>query len=298
MTLYNDYPEDEEYIAILSMSIEYLAFEEALAMSTDVVVAQLVARRPFGRSMEELEFVVSEWIFGDASERIFVYLTNHDISISGIQEISFAEYEIIFERGVDYLLSLQRLHSLDVISNFHEDGHFLINGSPIINLNNPIESTMYNESIIAHATELDFRRRTLSRDQIVSFAYEATRNNPLEPYMGDFIRSRDIEDIISGSPEILMIEINELIDSIDNCAISSNIYVVTVIQTLKGEFEVGENFELEFFMDTVRIGEQYLIAIRPGMIHPATGMWFNFLTSRNSVFSMEQLDEIISILER
>lgn len=43
-----------------SMLMIYQTFEEALTGSTEVVVAQLVERRPFGTGWEELEFVVSE----------------------------------------------------------------------------------------------------------------------------------------------------------------------------------------------------------------------------------------------
>ena len=276
--------ENNEYVVI--QSTDFFTFEEALNSSTDVVVAQLVERRYFGSCMVELEFVISEQIFGNAPEHIFVYLDK-------IMRGSFRVYDIEFEMGIDYLLLLERLDSSNIISNFHEDGYFLAVGAPVIDLNNPMKSMLNNESIIDHSVSLDFSLSSLSREQIISFAYEMTKNNPLTPYFGDFIRTNCIEKIVNNSPAILVVEINELINSIDNCTRALERYRVTVIEVLSGGLIIYYEFEIEFFMDTVRTGEQHIIAIGVDVFGPKT----YHLTSRNSVFSIEQLDEVISILD-
>lgn len=293
-TITNQSEDNECNCGLLEVTMFHYSFEEVLASSTDVVIAQIVERRPFGSGMAEVEFVVSERIFGDAPDRIFVYLDNANIAGWGG---SYRTYEAEFEEGVEYLLVLS-IHRR-VISNFHEDGYFFVGGIPIVNLDNPIESTMYNQSIVRHSTDLDFSDPMLSRDQIVSFAREVTRNNTpadeRETY-GDFIRSNNMEDIISGSSEILVVEINELLSSTRNCWRSSETYSASIVQTLKGEFEVGEEFRLPFFMDTVRPGELHIIAVRSGVFHEGTGMWITSMTSRHSLFNMDQLDEIKAIL--
>jgi len=270
------------------------SFEEVLALSTDVVIAQLVERRPFGGGMAEVEFFVSERIFGNASERIFVYLDNADISGWGG---SYRSYEAEFETGVGYLLLLSINRT--IVSNFHDDGYFLVGGIPIVNLDNPMKSTMYNQSIVKHSTDLDFSDPNLSRDQIVSFAQEMTRSNtPASERESHriFIRSDDIEDIINESPEVLVVEINRLISSGGNCAMSSDIYTVTIVESLKGELEVGDKFELIFFMDMVSPGEHHIVAIRQGIIHPGRGRWSNRFTSRHGLFSLDQQQEIENII--
>ena len=290
--------EDNEYsYGEISMLMIYQTFEEALTRSTEVVVAQFVERRPFGETMEELEFVVSEQIFGNTADRIFVYIQNANISVMETS-LLLNENDVFFEQGVDYLLPLVRLDRFHVMTNFHEDGYFLTGGSPIINLDNPIASTMYNEPIMEHANEIDFRRRSLSRAEIIDFAYETTRNNPLAPEMGDFIRSNNIEDIVNESSDILVIEINDYVRSINDGIESTSRYSVSVIENLKGEWGVNYNsFEMNFFIDTVRIGERHIVAIRPGTsAHPATGIWFNRFTSRNSLFSLDQQAEIEEII--
>ena len=251
--------------------------------------------------MEELEFAVSERIFGNAPERIFVYLHNDKISVmnSPVAVNSFRERDVIFENGVDYILSLRIIDS--VVSNYHKDGYFLMNGNAVVNLDNPRQSKMYNESMENHSTELDFSNRTLSSEQIVSFVREVTRDNVPVTEREDFrlfIRSNNVEDIVNESPYVLKVEINELIESGGNCSGSTDIYSVTAVQTLKGEFEVGYEFELIFFVDTVRSGEEHIVAVRRGSAdpHPATGLRTYFFTSRRSLFGMQQQSQIEGIL--
>ena len=282
----------------ISASMEYFTFEETLVLSTDVVIAQFVERRPFGASMEELEFVVSERIFGDAPERIFVYLHSSHASVMGTS-IDFVGIEMEFEKGVSYLLSL--IINNNPISNFHEDGYFLTGGAPVVNLDNPIESMMYNEPLAYHSRELDFTSRSLSRGEIVSFVRGVTRDNIPENERNPdnpVIRSNNMANITEGSPIVVVIEINELVDSGSNCAISSDRYTVTVVESLKGDFEIGYQFNLIFLMDAVRIGEQHIVAIRSGWgrPHPVTGLVTHHFTSRHGLFSLNQQQEIEEII--
>ena len=73
-------------------------------------------------------------------------------------------------------------------------------------------------------------------------------------------------------------------------------FVVTVVDSLKGEFAAGYEVELTFFMDTVGIGEQHIVAIKPGPPHPSTGLQMTHFTSRNSLFNLDQWDEIETIV--
>lgn len=239
---------------------------------------------------------MSEQIFGNTADRIFIYVQNANISVMETS-LSLNENDIFFEQGVDYLLPLVRLNRSHVMTNFHEDGYFLVGGRPIINLDNPIASTMYNESIMEHASAIDFRRRNLSRAEIIAFAYETTRNNPLAPSAGDFIRSNKLEDIVNGSSDILVIEINEYLSSTNDGVRTISRYYVNIDEVLKGEWGINySEFKMAFFTDTVRVGERHIVAIRPGLAHPATGIWFNHFTSRNSLFSLDQQAEIEEII--
>ena len=286
----------------MSIMTFYQDFEDTLLAGTNIVIAQLAHRRPFGHSMEELEFIVIEQIYGQTAGQIFVYL-NHNVNISvsgGEDEITFRETDVEFEKGVDYLLTLMMIDS--VVSNFKDDAYFLTSSALVINLNEPTQSTMYNQPLALHATELDFSDSNLSEEDIIAFVAELTNFDAnletTENLDYNNIRSENLADIVNHSPIIVEIEINELIYSMVNCYRASDMFVVTVTQSLKGEFDIGYSFELILFKDTARIGERHIVALREGSFypHPETGLGIHFLTSRHGMISLDYLDGIIEIL--
>jgi len=274
-------------------SMIYFTFEEIAALATDVVVVQYVTHRPFGRSATEFEFIVNERIFGNAADRIFIY-ANDNITTSVMEtDISFRENELSFTTGTQYLLLLEKIETTH--SNTNEDGFWIL-GNLVIDLENPSRSTMYNEPLSQHATEINFNSRNLSREMIVSYIGELTRNNrpSREP-----IRSDRLEDIIEASPYVLIVEIGEprrlSTDGVSSDWRSTDIYYTLVINALKGDMEAGDIVRMVFLADTVRQGERHIIAIEP---IPGTYSYFYMFTTRyNSLFTLDQLDEILYILD-
>jgi len=279
-----------ESIQLISASFEYMTFEEALAFATDVVIAQYVGSRPFGESLMEFEFIVSERILGNAADRIFVYTeSNIRANVFGSpQPVTYMPGELTFTVGTYYILPLGAIGS--PYAKTHDDGFVFIRNI-VINLDNPSESGMYSESLARHSTNLDFDRQ-LARSEITSFVADLTRSNsPGE----DFIRSSEIEDIIDGSPYVLVIEINEPRRLVSQQAttdwMETDLFYITVIRSLKGELTIEFNV-MTFFANTVQTGEQHIVAAKP--IEEGHN-WLDF-TSRNSLFRMDQLNEIMRIL--
>jgi len=269
----------------------YLTFEEAVELASDVVVAEFVAHRPFGQSLTEYEFVVHERIFGNAADRIFVYEQNNtSISVVGM-DISYEVTGRPFNTGTEYLLLLEMIDP--IYANTHEDG-FLFLTNIKLDLNAPSTSTMYDEPLTQHSTGMNFNSRSLTRERIVSYVYELTRNNTPAR---ERIMSEDIEDIIKGSPYVLVVEIGEprrlSHEGASTDWRSTDIYNTNVVRVLKGEMEVGDLVRMVFFADTVQTGEQHIIAIEPR--DPDDPYFYGF-TTRNSLFGMEELDEILLIL--
>ena len=108
-----------------------------------------------------------------------------------------------------------------------------------------------------------------------------------------FIRSEAIEDIVNGSPYVFVIEINEArgLSSGTGGFMSIDLYYVTVVEDLKGEPVMGNEIVVVFFADTVFRGEQHIIAVE----QVPNGSFYRF-TSRDSLFRMDQLYEIMEIL--
>ena len=271
---------------------EYVNFEGALGFVTDVVIAQCVGYRPFGENATEIEFVVSEWVVGepraidDDADRIFVYVENHLYASVAGREVDFQPNALTFMNGTDYLLPLHRTGG--PYSSAHDNGFRFGTGNIVIDLGEPENSVMYTESLSNHTTGLNLYGEK-TKYEIIAYVQERTEGNP--PGIPDFIRSEEIEDIINGSPYILIVEINEpfRLTSGTSDWMSTDIYYVTLVEVLKGDINV-ENVEIViFFADTVFQGERHIVAVE------GDHDWLRF-TSRNSLFSMDQLDEILEIL--
>ena len=269
-----DAPADSSNNTAVSASRVYYTFEEVLPARTDVVIVNYVGHRPFGERLTEFEFTVVDRIVGNAADTIFVYSSD---------ALSFTE-------GSDYLLALYRLWQAH--RRTHPDG-FMFIGELIINLDDPTKSTMYNEPLYLHATELDFNSMNLTREQIIAFVAEKTANNPPGR---DHIRSDNIMDIITGSSYVLVVDIDRPLRLVDEQVsrdwMETDIYYVTVVEALKGDIDVGAEMNVAFFADTVQTGERHTVAVRRVS---EGGTSFDF-TSRDSLYSMNQRDEILEIL--
>ena len=275
-------------------SMIYRDFEETAEMATDVVIARYVTRRPFGQNLTEFEFVIQERIFGNAADRIFVYV-DHRISTSALRaDGSVAEPN--FSTGTDYLLMLYKLDS--VTSTTHVDGFWFLSNL-VLDLNNPSASTIHGEPLTQHSRGMNFNNRNLLRASIVAYVSELTRNNTpsREP-----IRSDDIKDVITGSSYVLVVEINEPIRLAhqairSDLMVATDIYNTTVVRSLKGDMEVGDTVRMIFFADTVQMGERHIIAIEPLEVIEGHSSYFHMFSTRNhSLFRMDQLNEIMEIL--
>ena len=271
---------------------KYLTFEDAAMMATDIVVAEFVAQRPFTQSATEFEFIVHERIFGNAADRIFVYTFNiFGFSVMGTG-YSFMDSERQFTTGTQYLLLLNK--TVDIYANFHEDG-FVLFTDLMLDLNDPSRSTMYNEPLTLHSTGMNFDSRSLTSEEIISYVYALTRNNTPAR---DHIRSENLADIIKGSPYVLIVDITQprrlAHEGMQTGSRSTDIYYTTVVEVLKGDKQVGDLVRVIFFADTVFPGERHIVSITPR--NPDAPYFYGF-TSRNSLHTTDQLDEIISIIE-
>ena len=308
--LLNDLENNDEYLeqptqccSPLTGSMHYITFEEALRAASHIVVAQLVARRQFGCFQEELEFVVSERIHGTTPDRIFVYISSHHTSVLNTPHSLGRGDNMEFEYGVNYLLPLSILNT--VISNFHEDGFELSSIGPFINLDSPHLSTMYGEPLSYHATSIDFSSRSLESDEVIFSIQETTMNNVVFDQDRNransmFIRSNRIEDIVLRSPNIVIIEVDEVTHTLDNCIFTRDGLAITVVHSLKCNMEIGDRLEITSFIGDMEVGERYIIALDnpSAFAAPSSGLHLSRLTSRNSVFPMEyeqQIGEILGI---
>ena len=260
-------------------------FELMIEVATDVVVAEFVERRQFVERATEYEFIVHDRIFGNAADTIYVYVVYNEM------DHRFAAPEFQFTPGAHYLLPLIRL--VNIYSSFHYDGYTFISDL-ILDVDNPSSSTMLNQPL-ASLSNMNFNSRGLSRESIISYV----RTLPRNPYFTIdrvFITSDNLSDIIVGSPYVLVIEITEprrLASELSHTDISStDIYITTVVEVLKGDLQVGDLVTITFFADTVSPGEKHIVSVTP----VSTSPYSQIFTSSHSLHSLDQRDEIIAIL--
>jgi len=258
--------------------VKIFTLEEAAELSTDVVVAKFVEERPFGEYLRELEFTVYDRIFGEAPDRIFVYVSN--TMYGGSTQFSI---------GNEYVLLLEKLSN--VYANTHEDGFIPITNI-YLNLDRLTRSTIHGESL--SSSVLNFNNLFLTRDRVISHLRDITVNNiPARMY----IRSNELGEIIEGSPYVAIVEIYSPFrlarQATPSDWRSTDIYMVRVEEVLEGNIEPGDLLRVIFFADTVQPGERHLVAIEPDdENHP----FFYTFTSRDSLIPMYRLDEVLEIL--
>ena len=278
-------------------SFMYMTFEEAITeFATDVVVAQYVGSRPFGVNLTEFEFIVVDRILGYAGDRIFVYSNNNvSADVFGASEsVVYMPGNLAFSYGTTYMLPLIRISRAH--TNIQAEGFTFIRNI-VINLDNPAMSIMYSEELSNHSAALDFSAMGHARMDVASFLVsyvdKLTRYNT--PSRG-FINSNEIEDILYESPYVLLIEIGSPLrlshEQASTDLMATDLFYINIIYELKGNPVITYDTVMIFVANTVSPGEQHIVAVEP---ITEGSSWFQ-LTSRNSLFSFDQLLTIEPIL--
>ena len=269
----------------LGMGGSRWTLESTVEIATDVVVAEFVGRRPFGQRTTEYEFIVHDRIFGNAADTIFVYVVYDEMSHR------FVDPDLQFTTGTQYLLTLIKL--ADIYTSFHYDAFIFINDL-MLDLNDPSGSTMYNQPLSLFS-DMNFDSNGLTKEHIISYVRTLPRN-PHLTVDRVFITTDNLWDIINGSPYVLIIEITEPIrmasEALHSDIRSTDIYYTTVVEVLKGDLQVGDVVTVTFFADTVFLGETHIVSIAP----LSGSSCYQIFTSSHSLHSMEQRNEIISII--
>jgi len=278
-------------------SFDYLNFEEAvLESATHIVVAQYAGSRPFGDQHTEFEFIVIDEILGETTERIFIFAKHMHAHVFGhMYEVEYRPGDLSFETGIDYLLPL--IHTDSVHSIIERDGdRFIFIQQIVIDLDDPSNSMIYNESLDDHIDGIDLDEETAA-EEIISFVEELAEEIEAEGRAEIIIiDSNNMEEILLGSPDVWIVEIGEPWRLSHEQVVTmwrlDDIYYAKIVEVLKGDGIINEEWLVVFLPDTVFTGERHIVAV----VNNFPEAEFYDLTSRYGLFSMDQLDEIREIL--
>ncbi|MCL1904215.1 MAG: hypothetical protein FWF94_07345 [Oscillospiraceae bacterium] len=278
-----------------SVTFEYHTFEEALTdFATDVVKVHYIAQKPFGeqQSLTEYEFTVLDRVLGNAADTIFVYTEgeeNIDATFIGTdKDISYTPGDLEFNTESTYLIILQKI--LSPLASTQDDGYTFLDDI-VIDLEKPSNSRMYSEALDNHSDDFRFNDHP-SEDEIIGYIKELT-NQKQEPIYNHFPENETTENILKGSPYVLSVEVGELFTAPRTDWMSTDVHHVTVTKVFKGDILSGHECLITFTANSVKVGEQYIVAVEP--IEEGYDDWFR-LTSVNSLFDVELQGEILKVL--
>ena len=277
-------------------SLLYYTFEEACLLANTVIIANYIGSSELydmdkdGYSLTYIknEFIVKDTLFGNPTEKILIYTQGANLPIiddKGIAtEVSPCnQNDISFEPNVDYLLILIKNRDL-----YTFDTRYSLINEAIVRLDDLTLSQMYNEPLSSHIKGIEFTDET-TREEMISYVKNITKNNT-PAY--EYIKSDKMEDIINESPYVITISIKGNLNAVRGVFGEWDIYDSTVIQVLKGEIKAEIKTRIVFFPDTVKPGEEWIVAAVP----PDGRDEYLHLTSKNSLIPYDQIDEVKQII--
>lgn len=262
---------DEGYV--VSANMDYLTFENACELATDVVVATFTGSRPYGASFTEYSFTVKDRLLGEAPNEINVYAMDVNILVEHESVGAYNEQELFLEHNTDYLLVLDHR-----VSVYNEVDIYQFICNIVIDVSDVSDSTMYNQSIVAHSANFDFSKTdTLST---LTYIEELVKDN--QP-SSQPIKNPEVSDIKSSSTDILIVTVGKCEKTVITDFRNTGFYSCTVNETLKGNISAGDTIQILFRNADVEEGDKIIVALNN--YDDAT---YYRLTSLNSIFSVDE----------
>ena len=236
----------------------YNTFEENFDDIDTVVKAKIKESYRFSKRYDKFTFEVTEVLRGVAGDTIDVYAidTKGNIFANG-HSVDFYENGFIFEEGVEYLLML-RMGS-DVYCKVNP--RYAFQRAMVINLDDIPKSEMYNEPLALHAKGIDVN--TCTKEEIIDYVLELVGDNK-PTLLSD---AETLEEITKEAYDLVHIKVKSLSGDgnsplSDDAIMATDIMYCEVIESLKGKgSEYEKVVEIVFFDDTVKPGEEYIVAL-------------------------------------
>ena len=268
----------------------YRTLNDFFPWATDIVKARFIGATTESNGWRNYEFEVIENLRGlGDKEKIVVEDLPANCYVSGENiNISFSTYDVQYKQGNSYLLLLCRSTSVYI----EEYTFSFVHNSLIIPLDSqmnsaPASGLIYGTPLSGHYGSNEIAN-TVSNGTFEQYVLTAVENNPMA-YGDDYIKSTDISDIIRGSEYILEVVVEYADESVSPDR-DRALCDCRVVSLLKGEYN-SEIALIIFPIETYEIGETYIVAVTS-----RGGSSLLTMSSKNSIFSTNQREDIISIL--
>lgn len=266
----------------------YFNYETSICYAEHVIEAKYEGVEYYKRYCE-YKFLVEKQYKGHIEEE-YVYVQSV-YSINSVSDtfgnfLTYKTYDTSFDKGESYILILDSV-SWDIY-----DPHrpYLLSGDIIIPVENVSKSTMYGGQPLSEHS-------SMSKEDLSEYGlfieYLKTRINEYdlskEPVDVKVITSEKIEDVVENSDYIVKVKIVKA----DGYVFDEREerYSCEILTEYKGTLE-DKSVRIHFFPGTVKVGKEYIVAINS--ITPNIDDLF-YLSSKNSLFSVERENEIIEL---
>lgn len=270
---------DGEYT--VNAYMEYLTFEDACELATDVVVATFTGCRPYGAATE-FSFTVKERLLGNAPEQINVYVMGTTVFVDDASVGNYNQQEMFLYHNTDYLLVLDHRVS---IYNEVDIYQFICNIA--IDVSNIESGKMYNQPISAHSSKFDFSKA--DAQTTITYIQNLVKNNTPSAQP---VKDPSTNEIMSTSTDVVVVRVNKCDKEVITNFRDTGFYSCTVTETLKGSIPSGETIEILFRNADVSEGDVIIVALN----NYDQAIYYR-LTSLNSIFSVNQKDAIASLIQ-
>ena len=270
---------DGEYT--VNAYMEYLTFEDACKLATDVVVATFTGCRPYGTATE-FSFTVKERLLGNAPEQINVYVSGATVFVDDASVGYYNEQEMFLYHDTDYLLVLDHR-----VSIYNEVDIYQFVRNIVIDISNVENGKMYNQPLSAHSSKFDFS--TADSQSTIAYIQDLVKDNIPSAQL---VKSPSINEIITASTDIAVIKVNKCVKEVINNFRDTGFYSCTVSETLMGSISSGETIDILFRNADVTVGDVIIVALN----NYDQAIYYR-LTSLNSIFSTNQKNEITLLIE-
>lgn len=269
---------DEVYIDAESVSLEQM-----IEYATNVVKAECVQTIYNGRTYEHT-FEIRKQYKGEIAEKQIHITINEGADVHMMDKGYSYTRQNKYYPGYTYILLLGCRRSV-----YYERNKFSAKQDIYIPVENVWEASMYNRPIHENSrlTQTQTKSFGIVEQHIIR---ECAACSSEGNYTGkEYIHSDNLSDILTQSPYVLQVEIvsfrtDQMEDGLAEC------YDCKVLKTYKGN--VKEEVSVNFFADTVSIGERYIVALTSGI----SAKYYQF-SAKDSLISVNQEPEVLEILQ-
>lgn len=270
---------------------QYITLKDAIGYSTDIVKARFIGVSDAGQGVYHYQFEIIENVRGmGENEQITVVSSPAEYIVTG-GNIKFSTYDIKYEQGESYLLLLERwisVYDADYTFSFVIDSLVIpLDQNQKCNLTYK-QGYIYGVDISDHLGGKDIYDAFIN-GTFEDYAANAIKYNPM--YYGvDYIKSIDVKEILPKTEYVLEVKVRRIVS--ESYSGDRFTCICDVLSIYKGDFTATETI-VTFPSGSFEEGGTYIIAT-----NALNNQNYLVMSSKNSVYSVDQKDEIISILTK